>query len=421
MSTRIVIVGGGAIGLMTAYRLAKEGAEVVLVDARATGRGAASVNAGWICPGESAPVPGPGMISKSLKWMLHRDSPLYIRPSLHPDFARFMFGMWRACTGPRQREGYLASLELARASETGFEEFRDDGMEFDLRQQGLLLAFSKQESLSSHLANLDVAQRYGLDPKVLIGDDVRVQEPMLTDKVFGGIYFPKERHLDPNKLMQRLDSRLRELGVNVVQDAPVDRVERNGERVTAVRSGDRRFEGDRFLIAAGAWTGKVTALFGNPLPIRPGKGYSVDVPALPLRTATNLSDAKVAVTPLADRLRLAGTMEFAGLDEERNRVRIEAILRAPASYFREWRVPPVPQVNPRAGLRPMTPDGLPVIGPLGDLTNVVVSSGHGMMGITLGPGSASAVADLMLRDQLHPVLEPFSPARFGPATPRAAA
>ena len=178
-----------------------------------------------------------------------------------------------------------------------------------------------------------------------------------------------------------------------------------------MHSGSRRFEADRVVLAAGAWTGAVSTLFGTPLPVRPGKGYSVDVAPYRLRGAINLSDAKVAVTPLSDRLRLAGTMEFGGLDEDLNQVRVDAIMRALRSYFRDWE-PPADPPRAKAGCRPMTPDGKPIIGRLGDLTNAFVSTGHGMLGVTLTPGTAAALTDLVLRDRLSPNPNTFSPARF---------
>lgn len=385
---------------------------MTVIDARGTGRGAAEVNAGWYCLGECAPVPGPGMVGKSLKWMMHRDSPLYIRPSADPDFARFMLGMWRACTIGRQQAGYRASLRLARAADLGYEDYRSDGIDFELRTDGLLLAFREQANLDAHLHTLQIAGEFDLDPEVLIGDAVREREPMLTDAVRGGIYFPRERHLDPNALMRGLHARLLELGVTMLQDSPLRRVERRGRRVAGLIAGDRRVEADAVVLAAGAWSGPLSRLFGTSLPVRPGKGYSIDVAPLALRTCTNLSDAKVAVTPLAGRLRLAGTMEFGGLDEAVDQVRIEAILRAPGLFFRDWQEPARQDLDPRAGLRPMTPDGLPIIGSLPGLDNAFVSTGHGMMGITFGPGSASVLTDLVLRGRYNPVLAAFSPTRF---------
>lgn len=406
-----VVIGGGVIGLTTAYHLAREGETVTIVDARGTGQGASEINAGWFVPAEAAPVPGPGMVLKSMKWMLHRDSPLYIRPSLRPSFVRFMLGMWRRSNFADQRLGFEGHLRLARGTAESFDDYRADGMDFELHTAGLLMAFTECDNIEHHIDNLDLVRQFDLDPRVLIGDEVREHEPKLSEAVYGGIYYPLERHLNPGELVAALRKRNLELGVEIVEHAPIDAVVTDGTRVRAVCSGSRRFPGDRFVLAAGAWTGEVSKLFGHPIPVRPGKGYSVDLAPYPLRGPVNLSDAKVAVSPLDDRLRLAGTMEFGGLDETINQVRVDAILRGPRSYFTDWEPPASPPAA-RAGCRPMTPDGKPVIGRLGDLQNGYVSSGHGMLGVTLAPGAAVAMTDLIVRDRLSPDLNAFNPRRF---------
>ena len=416
--TSVVVIGGGAVGLITAYHLHREGADVTLIDARQTGRGAAEVNAGWICPAESAPVPGPGMISKSLKWMLHRDSPLYIRPEPTLGFVKFMLGMWQSSNGPMQRAGFEAHLRLAQGTIEAYEDYRADGIDFELRHDGLLMAFTDRENLDHHRQLLDLAQRFDRDPQVLIGDDVRNHEPLLSDRVYGGIFFPKEQHVDPHALMRSLHRRLVQGGVRILENAPLAGVRTERDRITEITAGSERLTADAYVLAAGAWTGPLSRLMGAPLPVRPGKGYSIDVEPFPLRSSTNLSDAKVAVTPLTRNLRLAGTMEFGGLDEELNQIRIGAILRAPAVYFRDWTPPAPDTITPRAGIRPMTPDGLPIIGRLGELSNAYVSTGHGMQGITLGPGSALGLTALVLRGEAPDVLLPFTPARFTRAVVR---
>ncbi len=407
----VAVIGGGAVGLISAYHLRRDGADVTIIDARQTGRGAAEVNAGWIVPAESAPVPGPGMISKSLKWMLRRDSPLYIRPSLDPVFVKFMIGMWRSCTASAQRAGFEANLRLAHSTVEAYEDYRADGLDFELHHDGLLMAFTDRRNFEHHATTLDLVRRFDRDPQLLIGNAVREHEPKLSDAVYGGIFFPHEQHVDPNALMRSLHRRLIELGVRIVENAPLAGVRIERDRVTEITAGEERLAADAYVLAAGPWTGPLSKLIGVPLPIRPGKGYSIDVPPYGLRSATNLSDAKVAVTPLHRNLRLAGTMEFGGLDEELNQIRIGAILAAPGRYFRDW-TPPATPITPRAGIRPMTPDGLPIIGRLGPLTNTYVSTGHGMQGITLGPGSAAALSTLVLRGELPDVLLPFSPTRF---------
>lgn len=411
----VVVVGGGVIGLTTAYQLAVEGAEVTVLDARATGLGASAVNAGWFVPAEAMPVPGPGMVTQTLRWMLRPDSPVFIRPSLDPRFVAFMLGMWRRCTARDQRAGFEAHLRLADGTADVLDAYRADGIDCEMHAAGLLMAFTRRDNLDHHLHHLDLVRRHGLDPQVLLGDDVRRHEPLLSDAVVGGIFFPRERHLDPRALVEGLHQRLVERGVQVVEDDPVEHVESraaaDGRRVTAVRTPAARHEADAFVLAAGAWTGPLSARFGRRLPVRPGKGYSVDLPRVGLGGATSLSDAKVAVTPFSDRLRLAGTMEFARLDEVVNDVRVGAILRAPATYLRDWQ-PPTGRLHPAAGMRPMTPDGMPAIGAFPGLANTFVSTGHGMLGVTLAPGSARALAELVLHGRRPPELAPFDPARF---------
>lgn len=407
----VLVIGGGVIGLSTAYQLTREGASVTVLDARATGLGASDVNAGWVVPAEAAPVPGPGMVRTSLKWMLRRDSPLYIRPSLKPAFMSYMWGMWRACSADAQRAGFAAHLALAEGTVEVLDDYRADGIDFEMHDDGLLMAFTGREDLDNHLAYLDLVTKYGLEPTTLLGDAVREHEPLLSDEVIGGLYFPKERHLVPGQLAQSLHKRLLELGAEVVEHAPVTAVDRVGDDVRAVHAGGRTFTPDRIVLAAGAWTGEVSKQFGHHLPVRPGKGYSVEVEPFGLRGATNLWDAHVAITPFTSSLRIAGTMEFGGLDENINQIRVDAILRAPAKYLRGWQPPHVaPQA--KAGMRPMTPDGLPIMGRLGSLTNTYVSTGHGMLGVTLATGSAAVMADLVVHDKISPLLAPFNPARY---------
>ena len=406
---RVAVIGGGVIGLTSAYHLAREGAEVTVVDARAVGRGASEVNAGWVCPAESGPVPAPGMVGQALRWMLRRDSPLYVRPSLDPSLLGFMLAMARHCNRADYRAGMEAMVRLSAGTMDLLDAYRDDGMDFEMHADGLLMAFLDEERLSSHLRDLDIAEAAGLEPVVLDRATIHEHEPALGESVVGGVYYPHERHLDPASLTRALQQRCLELGVEIVTDAPIEQVDREGQHVTAVHGGHRRIPADAFLLAAGAWSGPLSAAFGANLPIRPGTGYSLDLPAGPLGQPTYLTEAKVAATPLEGRLRLAGTMEFGRLEERVDPVRARAIARVPAAYLREW-TPPATD-GAEAGLRPMSPDGLPLIGPLEGLENAFVSSGHGMLGLTLAPSSAVGITGLILRGERAATLAPFDPAR----------
>jgi D-amino-acid dehydrogenase len=408
---RVVVIGGGVIGLASAYQLVRDGAEVTLIDARETGRGASEVNAGWVCPAESGPVPAPGMISQALRWMLRRDSPLYVRPSLDPSFLRFMLAMARHCNRSDYRAGMQALMHLSQGTMEQLDAYREDGLVFEMHADGLLLTFLSEAKLEGHLVDIDLAESAGLEPEVLRGSAVREREPALADEVRGGVYYPHERHLDPVALGRALRDRCAALGVALLEGTPLEEVEREGSLVRAIRCGHERLEADAFLLAAGAWSGPLAKAFGENLPVRPGKGYSLDLPSLELRQPTYLTEAKVAVTPLDGRLRLAGTMEFGPLDERVDPARTAAIGRAPSSFLREWQVPIEPELG--AGLRPMSPDGLPLVGRLGGLENAFVSTAHAMLGLTLAPSSAAAISGLIVRGEQSAALAPFAPDRFG--------
>jgi D-amino-acid dehydrogenase len=410
---RVLVIGAGAIGLSSAYFLAKEGVEVTVIDPRGPGGGASRRNAGWIVPTMSAPVPAPGTVLKSLKWTVQRESPVHIRPSLDPAFVKFMIAMLRHCNRADFEHGLHVTASLNRRTFELFDLLTDDGVTFEQHRDGLLLAFLGEESLHEHLDELQALTRYGSPaPESLSGDELRRAEPALSGAVVGGIRCAGERHLDPSSFVDGLLGSCRALGVQFeFGDGVTGFVERDS---TSVRSatGGRARDADAFVIAAGAWTSRLTEMLGFRLPLQAGKGYGFDFrPApVPLRTATYLSEAKVAVTPLDAGVRLAGTMEFTGLDDSVDTVRAGAIAEAAGRYFRNW--PADGRPEPWSGLRPMTPDGLPVIGALPQYDNVFVATGHAMLGITLAPVTGELVRELVLDRRVPLEATPFLPSRF---------
>jgi D-amino-acid dehydrogenase len=409
---RVIVVGGGVVGLASAYRLAASGADVVVVEAGAAGQAASHGNAAKVALAESGPVPAPGMILQGLRWMLKPDSPLYVRPSLAPAHVRFLVRMARYCTAADFRRGLEATLRLAEGANDLFDDWARDGLSFESHQAGVLLAFESRERFDEQTASLDVFEAFGLVPEHLHDDAVRAKEPALSPMIRHGLFFPDDRQIEPDSLTRALVKRCQELGAEVLEHTPVRTVLRDGDRVTGVRTPTGDVTGDVLLLTAGVWTGPLSRELGVALPIRPGKGYSVDYAPSPVsfRTSLTLEDARVAVTPLDGKVRLAGTMEFGGLDLRIDQRRVEAIKRAAVHAFPEWGEPE--GAAPWAGLRPMTPDGLPVIGQLSALHNVYVASGHGMLGLTLAPSTAELVAEMILRGRMPLTAEAFSPRRF---------
>ncbi|TDC95443.1 FAD-dependent oxidoreductase [Saccharopolyspora aridisoli] len=410
---RIIVVGAGVVGLASAYRLAKSGCEVVVVDAGAAGAAASHGNAAKIALAESAPVPAPGVILQSLRWMLKPDSPLYVRPSLAPDFVKFMLKMARHCNARDFRSGLQTHLRLAEGTMDLLDEWADDDIAFEMHRAGVLLAFETEERYREQLGALDVFERFGMVPQDLHDGDVQAFEPALSERIRHGLFFPDDRQVEPDSLTRGLAKRCRELGVQIHEHTPLHDFVRRGDSVLGVRTTTGSFRGDRVVLAAGVWTGELTKQLGVPLPIRPGKGYSVDYSPAPiqLRTSLTLEDARVAVTPLDGMIRLAGTMEFGGTDDAVSPRRVSAIKRAAAEAFPAWGGPPG-EAKPWAGLRPMTPDGLPVIGRLHPLPEVFVASGHGMLGLTLAPATAELLTGAITADRFPAELEAVSPRRF---------
>jgi D-amino-acid dehydrogenase len=410
---KVVIVGSGVIGLATAYALAKRGAEVVIVSDREAGAGASSNNAGWVVPAEAGPLPAPGVVLHTLRSMLDPASPVYVRPSLHPSFLAFMIRMLRACDATAYGNAFEATARLARGTMDELDAWTADGMAFEEHAEGELRAYLDEEELRKATGGLARFERAGSEPAVLTGDEARALVPELSDAVVGAIRFPHERSIRPASLIAALVARLGELGVTRV-DGTVTGGWALPSGGVELKGGFGSLRGDAAVVAAGAWSAGVARLFGSRLPIRPGKGYSVDyVPAqLSMRTMVMLCEAHCVVTPFDGATRVAGTMEFAGLDERISRIRLRAIRHAPSRYFRAWD-PDAPSLAPSAGLRPMTPDGLPVIGRLRPYDHVYVASGHAMAGLTLAPRTGTELAAMILDGGERQLLAPFSPRRFG--------
>lgn len=408
---RIVVVGAGVVGLACAYELLQDGHDVTVVDSGSAGAAASHGNAAKIAIAESGPVPAPGMVVQGLKWMLRSDSPLYVKPSLQPGFVRFMVQMARHCTEDRFRAGLELHLRLASTANDLFDEWQAAGLEFEMHQRGVLLAYESAEHFKNRLRYQDTFTGYGAEAEVLDADGVHRVEPALSDRIRHGLFYPADRQIEPDSLTSTLADHVRKLGGQVSEHSAVRAFDRGASGVGAVVTAHERFPCDAVVLAAGVWSGPLSKQLGTPLPIRPGKGYSVDYTPSPvvLKTSLTFEDAHVAVTPLDGMLRLAGTMEFSGFDERVNQTRVEAITRAASQGFKNWDTG-APHRAAWAGMRPMTPDGRPIVGELREGSGVWVASGHGMLGLTLAPGTARTIRQLVAGDVAEDPLT--SPRRF---------
>jgi D-amino-acid dehydrogenase len=411
---KVVVVGGGVIGLCCAYALRRAGAEEVTVVERGHfGEGASLGNAGWITQSLSAPIPGPGVVAQALRWMGRPDSPLLLKPRVRRSFLLWCWRVWRSCSLERHRAGLRATLALNARTLDLFDELKAEGIEFEMHSTGLLLAGVSEHALHDYRAMVQELGAAGYRGRLeVIGPDaLRDFEPALAEAVMGGLYAPSDRFVRPETLIHGLVDYLGQTGVEMIAHTEVqsfvsNRASSPGWRlVTSVGE----MYADRVIIASGVWSAALLANLGVHIRLEAAKGYSVTASGSGTRPrhALYLTEAKVACSPFAGGVRLAGTLELSGLDMSLNRRRLDAVVRASSMYLHDW-TPEGLQLE-WAGLRPLTPNGLPLIGAVHGLTNLYLATGHGMLGVTLAPATGEALATLVLEDKLVPELVPFAP------------
>lgn len=408
---RIIVVGAGAIGLACAYALAKRGRHVVVVDKGAPGDACTKGNAGWVVPSISAPVPAPGLTWTSLKWMLSSDSPLYIAPSAAPALSRWLWRFWRHCNQRDWRSGLEAVASINRGTFAAYDALAKDGVDFELHHDGLLYVFCATRYMEGVRAEFQHLKAYGYGiPDVLDGDELRRMEPALSDQVTAGFLVPEERHVRPETLASGYAAKLATMGVELRSGVEV-RGGRASAHEVVLETSAGTIEGSELLVAAGAWSGEVIERFGVTLPVQGGKGYSLTIPGEGARVTRPIyfGESKIAATPFDGALRFAGTMELSGVNERFDARRMAAVRRGVGRYFRDA-LPP--GGTEWVGMRPLTPDGLPMMGRVPHLANVWVATGHAMLGITMAPVTGEAMADVMTGAAPPAAMEAFAPARF---------
>lgn len=414
-SADVVVIGSGVTGLFSALALAERGLSVTVLGAGPAGGGASSNNAGWITRAFCEPLPGPGVPGEAVRSMLRRDGPLHLRPRLDPGFLSWLSGFWRNCSSARFAAGAEALIRLSRDSFKLYDELARDHPELQYHRTGILLACRTPRALAQLRDQVQLMQRHGWADEVdfLDATGLAVAEPALRDGMAGGVLAAQDGHLFSPALISALVSRLAGHGVAVEANSAVTGLEYRGDRVTAVQTTAGAVNAGAVLIAAGVWTPGLARLVGARIPVEAGKGYVLDYepPPARLRRPLYLFDDRLAVTPLRDSVRVAGTMELSGINTEVQQAKVRGIAEAMSRQVRGWPDHPG-TARLGSGMRPITPDGLPVIGPVPGFGNLHVATGHAMLGITLGPVTGQLVAASIHDGKLPDAARPFTAARF---------
>jgi D-amino-acid dehydrogenase len=354
-------------------------------------------------------------MAQGLKWMLDPESPFYIKPRLDLDLISWILKFKKAATVRQSRAAMPLLRDLSWKSLALYEQLAtEEGLEFGFQKRGLLMLFATEKGEHALRHEAALARQIGVEALVLDRFGLEVLEPGVSFGAAGGVYYPGDAHLSPAAFLVAMTDRLRAMGVTILPGTGVLGMGRDGARFTGVRTTSGTFEGDVCVVAGGAWSQGLVRDFHIRLPLQPGKGYSVtiDHPSVQLTIPSVLTEARVAVTPLGHQLRLAGTMELAGLDLSISRRRVEAIIRAVPRYYTGFSAADVDREHPWRGLRPCSPDGLPYLGPLRSYRNLIVATGHAMVGTSLGPVTGSLVADLVAGRAPSIDIDLLDPERF---------
>ncbi|MGO4249467.1 NAD(P)/FAD-dependent oxidoreductase [Paenarthrobacter sp. RAF54_2] len=412
---KTIVIGAGAIGLSSAYYLRKAGHEVTVIDAGQPGAKASGHNAGWVVPSMSTPVPAPGMMPQALRWMLRKDSPLYVSPSISPKYLGFMLQMLRNCTTARFEAGLEVLSHLSRETLQLFDDMAADGVSFEAHNDPLTMLYTSASNLDKHAAELETMEGHIEDFKwrLLEGSDLAREVPGTVPQLAGGLQTYGDRSLDPASLTQGLTAACRRDGVEFRLGRRA-RLRSATHGSVTVEVGQEALSADKVVVAAGAWTNEILAGIGSSIALASGKGYGYDLPLQPdgPQHPMYLAEAKVAITPLNSKVRIAGTMGFGkGTNERISRVRAEGLLKSLPAYFTQWPSLPTP-AEPWTGLRPMTPDGLPIIGPLPKHHDVLIATGHAMLGVSLAPPTGRLIAELAVGEASSRHLSSLAADRF---------
>ena len=414
---RVVIVGGGVIGVSCAYYLAKEGAHVTVLERAHVGSGASSGNAGTVAAGHP-PLNRPGRVRQALSAMTDPGSPLYVKPRWDPALWRWLLGFTRYCTDAHVEHCMRVMAPLGKESLALFDELiAEERIECGYRRAGFYEVCSSDEGLRAARHEAEVIRRHGYAPEDVDGDELRRREPELGPMAIGGVFYPEAATLDPAQFLARLTAAAERYGCTIVEGESVDRISHSGSRVTGVhgRSGTD-YAADFIVLATGPFSLEAARRFGARIPVQPGKGYHRDVDIGPngaprLRTACVLAESSVFCTPMDTRVRFAGTMEFSGANDVLRPARLAQLTRAARAAFPAMGT--ARPISQWSGLRPVSVDGLPLVGSISGVEGLHLATGHGMLGLTLGPVTGQMVANEVM-GRGDPRTSALAPGRFRP-------
>ncbi len=417
MSKSVLIIGAGVIGLACAWQCARRGHRVTVLERHGAARDGCSYgNAGMIVPSHFVPLAAPGMVRLGLKWMWNPESPFYIKPRWDGDLFDWGLKFWRAANAEHVRRSAPLLRDLNFASRALVEEFAaQTGNEIGLVTRGLLMLCQTQHGLDEEAKFAAQANQLGVPAEVLDARQAAKLDPGVTMNVAGAVYFPKDAHLSPENYVNALQRQCEQAGVKFIWDTAVSGLVVRENKIAAVRTAAGEFSADEVILCGGSWSPLLARELGLKIPIQAGKGYSLTLtqPRELPQLCSIFTEARMAVTPMGSALRFGGTMEMAGLNEDINPVRVQGIIKAVPQYFPKFAPADFAGIAPWRGLRPCSPDGLPYLGRTAKFSNLILATGHAMMGMSLSAITGRLAGEIVSGEKPSFDLSLLSPDRYG--------
>jgi len=414
MGKKVIIIGGGIVGLSSAYFLHKNGHEVTVIDKSDITSGASFVNAGYITPSHIIPLASPGKIAKGIKWMFDSSSPFYMKPRWDIDFFKWSWYFHKSSTMVKVEKAIPIIKDINILSRELFAEIKESGDlgEFHLERKGLLMLYKTEESYKQEIEVAKKAQFLGLEVAELNKDELKKIEPNIEIQADGAIHYECDGHTTPTEFMPKMLKYLQNSGVQIKMHEEVKDIAFSQGKIERVITNNAGYAAEEVVLAAGSWSGIFSKKINIKLPLQAGKGYRVNVER---RTGISmpavLMEASMAVTPMKGFTRFAGTMEFSGINDNIRKERVRAIAKGAQSFYPELNFTAEELNNAKTGMRPVTPDGLPYIGRSKYFKNLTFATGHAMMGWSLGPATGKLVSEIISNKKPSMSLEGFVPER----------
>ena len=413
MSKKVVIIGGGIMGVCSAYFLHKEGHEVTIIDKSNFSSGASFVNAGYITPSHIISLAAPGIITKGLKWMFNPASPFYVKPRLDKDFLQWAWAFKRSATKKKVAQSIPVIKDINILSRELYIAMKSSGdLDFHYEHKGLLMAYKHDKAGEQEWEVGKKAIELGLKVENLTAKEVEALEPKANLNIKGAVYFHSDAHMTPGGFMKNMLSYLRENGVTILAEEEVKDIIISNNSIKKVVTNKQEITADEFVMAAGSWSPIISKKLGIKMLLQPGKGYRINVAQeTNITIPAVLLEAKVAVTPMDGFTRFSGTMEIDKINHKINPIRVNAIANSASKYYHGLQISTQDKEAAQCGLRPVTPDGLPYIGKTSQYNNLTFATGHAMMGWSLGPATGKLVSEIVSDKKASLDLNPFQVGR----------